>query len=306
MLVKKKIILIVLGVVILVMGVAIIYYATIPQILAGNTLSSLNEYYKNFIIYIDGYDYRDAGHIEINANYRGNRYTYYPRDFAYYYRISEDSAGDKFELFNDEGYYSTDANYELLDIFFKLKSLEINEDMELFIATKIDSSSDSIRVDLDSDHINELLTSDFEETYINIYTKGILKSVDTIEVIFDDINISIQDQKYDITYNDNSIKVDLNSSGYSIEINDSLRANAFFGTDKDTLNVVINDNVLYFELYPNTLSLSASTQAAIYNSLDVTIVFSEGNITNSTNFNADDIPLVRYFNALDFSFWRNA
>lgn len=250
--------------------------------------------YKELYNYLNTHESFSSGTIEVIANYRGAHGENYPNFFNFDY-INEDNT---VTFTNSSGSLKYSYDNEISNIINILKNMSSSE-LEKIIKYK------NNKVLIDKDKLNELTKQNFKNVEVRFNYHGLVRKLDNIEITLDGLNMIIKDKVIEITYNNNVIKITLNSSGYSLNINDILKMNAFLNEYKNTYSIIIKDKVFHVEYSNEELVIKALSEGAIYNGLDLHVKNKENvNINNDSILTNDDVPIIRYYNNIDIEFWR--
>ena len=285
---KKKIILISGIVVLLVIVIATILIIVNNNKLEDKALSLIDTHVKDISSFISKYDIKNTGVVNASANYKGAHGESYPAEFSYNYEVS-----DKLYLENDE-YYFLDINESVLDIVKNLK--DINK-FDVFNYKTKSTQKNIITYTYDLDV--------FKNFQIKVFTKGLIKTIDYIEVDADDCKITIDNKYINVLYNNNDIEIVKNDTGYYLSINGKLKCNIFINEDNYTFSIVLNNMVYYLEIKEDGLVIKFNSSSAIYNSIDIKVnyedtLFEKKKLSN----NFDDNPIIRYLSKSDLTLWR--
>lgn len=255
----------------------------------NNLLMEIKKYTQKF-------NYNLEGNINVTAKYKGAHGESYPANFQYIYLIDEQN--ETLTLENNGIYFEKKLN---MDFINNLSKVDYDNLDSLISVNKKSTQNNKIYVSINEKKINEILGTAFKDANIIIETSGIiLKKVDVIKINLDDMKIYYKDGKILINKDNNKIKIDLNSSGFSFNVNDKLKMNVFINNDKDQYNIVINEKVFYIECFKDKILFSTSSEAVIYNGLDLEITFNNIELKRREVIEENDIPIFRYFNEMKF------
>lgn len=259
---------------------------TVNEVL--NEVDSLNKY-------LNKYDYKTSGFLNVSAKYKGAHGESFPSDFSYKFKYENDALN-----IIDKSDYIRVVNNDKVLYFMKMISKLTKHDVVV-------KSINRNKITLDVNKINKKLNTKYNKAYIIVKSTGIVKKVDSIDIIVDDIKISKSKNEYNISYDGNDIYVSTSKLGYTLKVNNIFKMNAFFKKEKDSYSVVINDYVFLIELKNNEIDVKASSPSAIYNGMDIVATFD--NDVNTDNLLIDNSiknPIKRYLDSADLSYWRNS
>lgn len=249
---------------------------------------------------IDRYDYPTMGQMHIDAKYKGAHGENFPVAFSYIFHLEKKTG--KLTLENEKGSIDSIVN---MDFYYKLESLKPEEFIHLISIKRKIVKGNTIRLILDEKRINSICNTNYKEAQIIVHLSGIFKKhIKTIEYKLDDIKAEYKEDNLLITSGKNHIKVRFNEKGYSLNINDILKMNTFYKKDFDQYNIVIEDAVYYLELHKDKVLFKTSTQADIYNGLDIEIKFQDVHFNLEKKLEVSDVPVLRYFQNTHFEVWR--
>lgn len=299
----KKKIFIIASIVVSLIVIAFISIAIIQNITYEKSfnvaINRINNLLRDTKKYLSKYNYNLEGNVKVNAKYKGAHGEIYPSYFQYTFLIDEEKNNLTFE--NNGWYFTKDIDTSIIKIFNNINI----DNLDKIINVKEKSiKSNKIDILLENDNINKILGTNFKNTKMTIETYGIIiKKVSAINLILDDIKINYKDGTILISKDNNKLRIKLNSLGYSLNINDNLKMNVFLNEDKDQYNIVIYDKVFYLECLNNKVNFSTNTEAAIYNGLDLEIIFDNIDLNQKMETEEKEIPIFRYFNELNFNIW---
>lgn len=292
---KRKIIIIIICISILLIGITSIFVVNNKKC-EDKAIDLINTHIQDISKFVNKYEVMNNGTLEINANYKGAHGESYPAKFTYNYELS-----DKLYFENDV-YTYLDVNTDVLHFLNNIKSIE---NIDVYKYTKKRSHKNVTTYSYDVNHVNEILNTDFEKVEIKVFTKGIYKVIDYIEVSLDDNKITVNKKDIDITYKNNDIELVKNDAGYYLSINGKLKCNIFINNDNYSFSIVFNNTVYYLEIRDSGLVIKFTSPASIYNSIDIKVSYKDNKVTKkkiSNNF--DDNPIIRYLSKSDLSLWR--
>lgn len=275
---KKKIILISGIVVLLFIILASVLITLNNNKLEDKALSLIETHVKDISSFISKYDIKANGVVNISANYKGAHGESYPAEFTYNYELT-----DKL-YFEDEEYTYLDINADVLDIVKNLK--DINKfDVYKYKTKNVNKNAIIYTYDFDV----------FKNFQVKIFTKGLIKKVDYIEVDIDDYKITVDKNKIDVVVGHNDIEIVKNNTGYYLSINGKLKCNIFINKDNYTFSIVLNNMVYYLEINNEGLVIKFNSSSAIYNSIDMKVKYDDNKLNkNKLSSNFDDNPIIRY------------
>jgi hypothetical protein len=259
----------------------------------SNSLKELETNYNKFYNYITSHEVITSGTIDVNANYRGAHGENYPNAFTFEF-TKEDN---KYTFINEKGYYTYEYDNKIYELLDDIRSITPE-----YLDKIITISNNKINIDIEL--INELTNSNIKSASIKFNSKGLIKKLSSIDITIDDLSININGKEIKANYLDNNITIKINDSGYYLNINNKLKMNAFLNDNKNLYSVVIGSKTLTVEITDDILSVIGNSEAAIYNSLELTINNKKNNNYESdTLLELNDIPMLRYYTNNDLSFW---
>lgn len=245
--------------------------------------------------YFNKHDYINSGEISVSAKYKGAHGENFPKDFKYTFLL--DNNFITFE--NDEGYFTKELDQRLIKIIEIINKIKTEELSNLIKVNKREYKNNKINLTLDKENINRILNTKFKNTNLIINTKGLIKeSIEDIILELDDIKFTLKSDQLNVNYNKTNLKIDFNSKGYSLNVNNKIKMNVFFEDEKNRYSIVINQVVFYVETFQDKVIFKTTTQSAIYNGLDLTFNFSEQKLKKNKIILEESIPIFRYFNNL--------
>lgn len=251
--------------------------------------------YQSFYNYINEHPIYDEGKIDINANYRGAHGENYPNKFAFDYKLNDGSV-----LFsNSEGYKEYKYDNRIYEIIRRIRKIDEKTLSSLLKEAKIQNN----KLIIDANRVNDITGASIESINVTFESTNLIKKLKRTIINIDDIKITIEDKNINIDYGSNNINIKINSSGYYLNINDSLKMNAYLNENKNTYSIIIGDKVLRIEVSDNELSVFGGFESAIYNSIEVTLTKEKASIVNINELELNDIPILRYFTNTHLSFW---
>lgn len=81
--------------------------------------------------------------------------------------------------------------------------------------------------------------------------------------------------------------------------------NTFYEDDSNRHSIVIGNDVYLVLASDNKLYLSSSSQAAIYNAIEIDVTYDDIILNKMNPINEIDIPVFRYFNEFEYNYWRD-
>lgn len=264
--------------------------------LETKALEVIDAHIKEINSFVNKYEVMNSGIVEVSANYKGAHGESYPAEFVYNYELT-----DKL-YFENEVYSYLDINNDALNVIRSIKKIgkfDVNNYKNKNVSSKV------ITYSYDVEDINSIFNTSFKKAEIKVFTKGIYKTVDYIEVDLDECKITINKKDISIVYGKNDIDLVKNDAGYYLSINGKLKCNIFVNDDNYSFSIVLNNTVYYLELRDDGLVIKFTSSAAIYNNIDIKVTYGEDAVTKgmlSENF--DDNPIIRYLSKSDLSLWR--
>lgn len=250
--------------------------------------------YEVLYKYLNNHESINSGTIEVNAKYRGAHGENYPN----YFNLDYLNETGKVTFSNNSGFLEYSYNNEIQNKINIIKNLKLS-DLKKIIKIK------NNKIIVDKEQLNLLTNQNFKTVEINFNSHGLIKRIDNIEITLDELKLIKKDRVIEITYNNNLIRITLNSSGYNLNINDILKMNAFINDYKNTYSIIIKDKVFHVEYSDENLIIKALSEGSIYNGMDL-IVKKKDNISINKNniLTTDEIPIIRYYSNVDINFWR--
>lgn len=283
---KKKIIIISSIVIVMVLMLITILFinnkkSTTNEEMINNAVTNT----KNLIKYTNKNNLTSSGVLNINAKYKGAHGEHYPKEFVYNFNTRIENDSYIVTIGNDAGYFEKEYQVPGLILMNTIKNINPSSIDKIFTSK------------INVEELNKVLNTNYNECSYDIN--------DTLTIKCDNDYIEFNNNTIKINYNNNIFRIDISEKMFSVTINDLLKMNAFYYDDMTRYNVVLNNNVIYFETSSNKLYLNSTSEAAIYNAMEVTVDYKEVNIDKSTKVNEIEIPIFRYFNELDLNYWRN-
>lgn len=238
---------------------------------------------KELIKYTNKNDFKKSGVLNVNAKYKGAHGEHYPKEFVYNFKTNIEDDNYTVIIGNEEGYFKKTYKAPGVNLMNKIKNIDPSSIDKIF------------KTNIDIKELNKILDTD--------YKKCSYKYEEEIMIICDDDYIEFAPSSIKIKYLNNLFRIDTNEKMSSVTINDKLKMNAFYNDNMTKYNVVLNNNVIYFETYKNKLYLNSTSQAAIYNAMEVTVDYKDVAIDETKLINEIEIPIFRYFNELDLNYW---
>ncbi len=280
--------------------VAVVLILTFLNISINASKNKCLDEYKNKITskiniissIVNKYDISPSGEVEVVANYKGAHGENYPANFNYNYTLD-----DKL-YFEDEEYTSIDVNKNLLSVIGSLKNIE-NVDVSKYESVK--KSGNKIKIMYDEKTINEVLKTNFKSISAEVNMSGIIKKIKEINIILDDINITVNGDDLHITYNSKTIDLNLKEDATYVNINNKLKMNIFTKNNYN-FSIVFNNQVYSLELLEDGLNLKFNTSASIYNSMSIKVKYKGVSLEKKREANNyNDNPIIRYLSESDLS-----
>ena len=294
---KKKIMFIAIPLVLIILAI-IAYFMFVSN--TGKYVDKSIDMIREGIAYIGQRKYGTSGELKVTAKYKGAHGEHYPKDFSYIFETRIEDEKYKVSIGNENGFVTKEYNIELVSMINDLK--EVN-------TTKLDYVTYKKEKDyykLDVDVINDALKTNYKTCTMKIETEGIFKTFKSSTLKCDDnLTIKLEENKAIINYYDNKIKIDTNETGFSLNMNDSLKMNAFYEENKNRYSIVIDQDVYYLETTDEGIYLTSSSQAAIYNAMEARVTYKNLVLNKVNSIPETEIPIFRYFNEFEYTFWRN-
>ena len=262
--------------------------------IAKETVTIVNDKISYIDKFINKYTIGKTGLLEVTANYKGAHGENYPSDYVFNYELA-----DKLYFENNE-YASIDYPKEVISLITTLKNLK-NIDLTNLKVTRLGGKYE---VSLDTNDINKKLNTNFKDISFNIYTKGLIHKVDYLEFKLDDLYMTLTKDSFNIKFQNNNIRIDLNADNVYLNVNDILKVNVLI-KDLYSCSIVLGDKVYYLEIKDDGFYLKFNSPSAIYNSITINghysymILNKEKEIEKLT-----DNPIVNYISNTEFNFWR--
>lgn len=292
---KKRIILIIAIVIVLLIGIFCWFIINNNKI-EEKALDLIDTHIKDIDNFVNKYKVMNKGILEVSANYKGAHGESYPAEFTYNYELA-----DKLYMENEE-YTYLDINESVFDMVNNITNIG---ELDVYKYNKKDVRNSVTIYYYDVEYINNIFNTNFKKVEIKVFTKGILKIVDYIEIDLDELKITIDNKELNIIYNNNDIDLVKNDSGYYLSINGKLKCNIFVNDDNSSFSIVLNNTVYYLEMSDDGLIIKFTSSAAIYNNIDIKVKYVDKELTKkklADNF--DDNPIIRYLSKSDLSLWR--
>lgn len=233
-----------------------------------------------------------SGEVEVVANYKGAHGENYPANFNYNYLLE-----DKL-YFEDEEYTSIEVNKNLLSVIDSLKNLD-NIDISKYKSTV--KKGNKIKIMYDEKTLNEVLKTNFKSIRAEINMSGIIKKIKEINIILDDINISVNGDDIHIAYDSKNIDLNLKEDATYVNVNNKLKMNIFTKNNYN-FSIVFNNQVYSLELLEDGLNLKFNTSASIYNSMSIKVKYKSVSLEKKREAeNYNDNPIIRYLRESDLS-----
>ncbi len=291
---KRKIV----GIISIIIVLLLVFIASIYFINKNYTNKQIDAFinkYQVFYQYINKHPIYDEGVIDVSANYRGAHGENYPNKFKYNYKLEDSLA----YFSNEEGYKEYKYDSQLYELIKKIRALAPNELNNIIRNSKIKDN----KVIVDVSEINKITNSNIKEISITFNSSNIIKKLKSIEIKIDDIVVIIDDTNIDINSKNDNINIRINSAGYFLNINDTLKMNAFLNSDKNTYSIVIDDKVIRVEVSDTELKVFGGFESAIYNSIELSITKEKVSIVKTKELELESVPMLRYFINTDLSYW---
>lgn len=291
----KKKITIIISILIVLLLVCIVNILFINNGYINRQIDNFKSEYELFYNNINKFPIYDEGKLDINANYRGAHGENNPNRFVFDYKLDNSIVS----FSNEVGFKDYEYDNKITELIKGIRKIDVNTLEEILKESKIENN----KLIIDEKKINNITNFNIENISITFESTNIIKKLKRIVINIDDVKISIEDKIINIDYKDNHINVKINSSGYYLSINDTLKMNAFINDNKNTYSIVIGDKVLRVEVSDNELKVLGGFESAIYNSIEITATKGKTNIVKNNELELNDVPILRYFTNTDLSFW---
>ncbi len=307
---KKKIIFIsIISIIIIIIILTSIYHNNkIYQNYEKQIQAKIEEIYNN----IYSYNYKDSGHIDLVANYRGAHGEANPANFSYDFKLTNTSL----TLGNSDGYHTegiSDDYKTYADNTLKELNNYTVEDYKNIISHNIiaESKNNKLIITLDKDYINKIFNSNFTNITLTFNLKGLIyKKVDNltlnIKYTYDgnniDNNLTISSDLKTIIGEINNLDFRYyeNSNGFSISYDTVFKLNKIEYDNYNEINIVFSSYSVTLDLYKDYIDFYVSGEAAIYKGLTMKITFTDDiNINQDNEIDGHSIPIIRYFTNLN-------
>lgn len=240
---------------------------------------------KELIKYTNKNNLSTSGVINVTAKYKGAHGEHYPKEFIYNFNTLIDGENYIVTIGNELGY--VEKTYQMPGLILMNKIKNINPD-------QVD---DIFKSEINVSDINKYLDTNYKKCTYELKAN---------KIICDKDYLFIDDNTINIKFKNNLFKIDTSEKMFSVIVNEKLKMNAFYYDDSTRYNVVLNNNVIYFETSNNKLYLNSTSQAAIYNALELTVDYKDVAVTKDNKIDEIEIPIFRYFNELDLNYWSGA
>lgn len=238
------------------------------------------------------YKVSSTGELAISANYRGAHGENFPHDFTFNYVLENNTL----YMENEDGYNSLKLDKDLMGFIKGIKK-SLDESKVVILDNSINFMKSVINID--TSYINEVYNTNFKEIKATVYFENFLsKNVDKMVIEIDDIVITKIGKSYTIEVDDNTIKYNSNSSGYSLTINDNIKMNVFNETTNDRYTLVVDSYVYSFTVTNDSIDFVASSSASIYNSINVIVSYEDYELLLTEELDIEENPITRYFSAV--------
>lgn len=255
----------------------------------NNELTSMIKDFNELSTKINRYEIKESGKLDISANYKGAHGENFPHDFEFNYALKE----NKLYFENDKGYNSLNINKDLIN-FLKSLSNKIDADKIQLSHSEVKFTTASVKLNVG--YINKIYNTSFKEITANIYFENFLsRHVQKIVIKIDNITLTKIGNSYVIDVDDYNIKFNFNKQGYSLNINNDIKLNAFTETTNDRYSLVVGKYVYSFSVKGDGIDFVASTGASIYNSINVIATYEDVELELEKELDKEDNPITRYF-----------
>lgn len=256
-------------------------------------IDKVEEFYVNF----NKYKYTNSGTLNINAKYKGAHGESYPASYTYDFKLVDNNL----HIGNDEGYGIQTINAQILSIINKLVSINFEDDFIKIV--KKENVSNGVLVTLDSEPINKVFNTKYQNIKLLINVEGFIKKLSNYTISLDNVVIKVDNLKINIKESENEMNIILNKNGYSLVFNDIFKMNVFYLDNKNQYNIVIDNKVILIETKENEIYSVLSSEAAIYHSLELNYQFGNASINENVQYeDMNIVPLIRYLNNIDYNF----
>lgn len=238
---------------------------------------------------LNRYPIKNSGKIDVSANYKGAHGENFPHDFSFNYALKN----NKIYFENEDGYNTLTINRALFNFLNGLTAKLNVDDVKLF-----NDSNDltMAKVNIDSKYLNQLYGTNFKNIEVTVYFNNILsKNIEKTVIKLDDTIITKSGNNYVINIDDYIIKFNFNKSGYSLNINDNIKMNAFNEINNDRYTLVVGKYVYSITLNEENIEFVASTGASIYNSINVKAHYEDIQLKLEKELDIKENPITRYF-----------
>ena len=242
------------------------------------------------------YDYANSkkigysGVLEVTASYKGAHGEKHPANFNLIYELDIDSMN--FASGDSNGYNESVITSKVLNFVKVLRTTDKDKYVKAF-------------KDLDVKAINEIFGTSYKSLTIEVDKSGFFSDYHKAEVKLDDDVITLKENEYIYKKGKDTISIKTNNKGYSVNINNIFKMNAFPDKKLDEYNVVFNGYSFHITINNSQITLNTSSQSAIYNGLDLVFKYNTNrHVDKTTKIDFDEIPIFRYFKGVDTKIWK--
>lgn len=291
---KKKIVIVIL---IIIPIILLMLFLMLRNNIVDNAKRNINSGIKSIYSFINKYEYSNMAKINVIANYKGAHGSTNPISFKYdsYVEYNNNNNNELNIYFsNDEGYNILKVNNNLVNVYMKIKSMSINQFINIFKTKSIDYKLGKIIFNIDNNSINSLFNTNINELRLVINTDILYSHINNYELIIDDSTIKVSNNFEEFTGDD--FRLSKNNDSYHLTYKD-LKMNYSFN-ENDRFIITFDNYVVYLELYNNRIILKVNKEISIYKGLELDIKFEDVNINKSKELEKNTNPIVRYFDVI--------
>ena len=241
---------------------------------------------KNLIKYTNNNNFKTIGILNVIAKYKGAHGEHYPKEFIYNFNTRIEDNTYIVTIGNSSGYYEKE---------YKVPGLVLMNNIKNIDETTIDKI---FKNKINIEELNKTLKTDYKKCKYEID--------EYLNIKCDNDYITFEEDTIKLKYKENIFRIDTNEKMFSVTINDTLKMNAIYYDEMTRYNVVLNNNVIYFETSNNKLYLNSTSEAAIYNAMEVTVDYKDVVVDKNIKVEEIEIPIFRYFNELNLNYWRDS
>ena len=276
--------------VIIIIVLLVILVFVLKNNIIDNTKKILNNNINNLYSYINKYDFKDSGVVNITANYKGAHGSTNPVNFEYNFNIKYNDNKLNTVLENNDGYYENSISNDLLSIYMKIKN---NDQLKDILSIKeIKEDFNTITFNFDESIINKVLNKNYKEFKLIVNTNIFYLGIKDYKLVLDNYILNITDDFKHFSNDD--IRIVINNNGYNINYKDHIKLNYKNKEDKDYYSISIDECAFDIEI-GSSINIKVNKEVNIYNGLGININFKDVKIYKNSQLNRTDIPLYRYF-----------